>query len=155
MYPLIMTIAYTQMQSSDLSRNPNKVYSSAEREPVLLTRRDGRDLLLMSADEGSARTQLLELAAQLFSVATDEHGTRISRMCSVFPWMFSLSESGRESCTEDIFRALKGSLATSQARLVVNEVESWKETAIAMAAGMHLDVESYNAADDFVSVERP
>ncbi|MFM6980240.1 MAG: prevent-host-death protein [Micrococcales bacterium] len=131
-----MSITVENVQSSELSRNSAAVFSAAEKAPVLVTRRDGEDLVLMSKREASARGQLLELAARLLAVITDERGSLISRMSGAFPWMHALSDEDKAQCTSDLVRAAQASFATDQSYFAMQEINAWKETASAVAAGL-------------------
>ena len=123
-------------QSSELNRGSAKVFSAASDSPVLVTRRDGENFVLMSEAEAEAQTQLLEFAAQLIAVTTNENGSLAERMTDRFPWMFALSERERETCADDLVRAARASFATGEAQLAIAELTAWKETATALAEGL-------------------
>lgn len=149
-----MTAAHMHtFQSSELSRNARAVFSAAEEQPVDVTRRDGDDLVLMSKREADSREQLLQLAAQLIAVSTDDRGTLGERMAQVFPWMLALSAADRETCAKDLLSAARASFATGRAHLAAAELVSWKETAIALADG--LAGTQVDWLDAGIVVERP
>lgn len=139
--------------SSELSRNSTKVFAAAEDHPVDVTRRDGEDLVLMSKREADAREQLMQFAAQLIAVATDDHGSLADRMADRFPWMLALSGADREACAADLLNAARASFATGQAHLAVAELIAWQETANSIAAG--LQSVAVDWLDQGVKVERP
>lgn len=130
------TIATRTRRSSDLSRHSAEVFAEAEEHPVTVTRRDGESLVLMSQREAEGRARLLELAAQLITVTTDDTGTLASRMTKAFPWMLALSEADRARCAQDLVDAARASFAVDQPHLALTELMSWKETATALAAGL-------------------
>ena len=130
-------------RSSDLSKRSAEVFAEAEQHPVTVTRRDGESLVLMSAREAQRRAQLLELAAQLITVATEGVGSLGERMARAFPWMLALSQADRELCSQELIDAARASA----------EFTAWKETATAIAAGLG-DVET-DWLDDNEPVERP
>ena len=140
-------------QSSELSRNATRVFAAAEDQPVEVTRRDGEDLVLMSKSEAAARDQLLQLAATLIGVATDTRGTLAERMADAMPWMLALSPQDQETCAHDLVRAARASFSTGQAHLAVAELNSWLETAPAVAAG--LGTSPVEWLETAVEVERP
>lgn len=123
-------------QSSDLSRHSSQVFLAAEGEPVDVTRRDGEDLVLMTKREAAARDGLLELAATLVTVATDEQGTLADRLSNALPWMLALTPQDRATCARDVLNAARASFATGQSHLAAAEITSWRETATAVAAGL-------------------
>lgn len=151
--PLGVGPAIATRRSSDLSKHSAEVFAEAEDHPVLVTRRDGESLVLMSQREAEGRTRLLSLAAQLITVAFDDAGSLAQRMTRAFPWMHALSSADQESCAQDLVDAARASFATDQPHLATIELTSWKETATAVAAGLGgADVEWLDTAD---TVERP
>lgn len=150
-----MSLAFAAhtVHSSELSRNAPKVFAAADEHPITVTRRDGESLVLMTEREAAARQALLEIAAQLMAVATDDRGTLADRMAEQFPWMYALDAVGRAECAEALIRAARASFATSQVHLALAEINAWRETAIAVAAG-HRDQE-VEWLEHPVPVERP
>lgn len=139
--------------SSDLSRHAPRVFAAAEENPVDVTRRDGEDMVLMTKREADARDQLLQIAAQLIAVATDERGTLAERMADRFPWMLALDEEDRRTCAKDLLEAARASFATGQSYRAVAEMTAWRETAIALASG--LGSSALEWLDEPTAVERP
>ena len=131
-----MATLTTQFQSSELSRNSLRVFSAAEQAPVLVTRRDGEDLVLMTERESDARRELLNLAAQLIAVTTDDRGSLAERMANIFGWMHALTPEGQAKCAISLVNAARASFATEQAHLAIAELTAWRETALALAAGL-------------------
>ena len=131
-----MSTLTEQFQSSELSRNSLRVFNAAEQSPVQITRRDGEDFVLMTEREADARRQLLELAAGLIAVTTDDRGTLAERMANMFPWMLALTPDGQAQCADDLVKAARASFATQQAHLAIAELTAWRETALALAAGL-------------------
>jgi PHD/YefM family antitoxin component YafN of YafNO toxin-antitoxin module len=134
-----MTDLLEKFQSSDLNRNPTKVFDAAEHNPILVTRRDGEDLVLMSEREATARRKLVELAAELIAVTTDDRGTLVERMSDRFPWMMALKVEDRARCAKDLVDAARASFATQQAHLAIAELTAWRETSSAVAEGLSLN----------------
>ncbi|QTX03659.1 prevent-host-death protein [Agromyces archimandritae] len=147
------TLSSRSFNSSDLSRNAPRVFEAAEDHPVAVTRRDGEDLVLMSKREADAREQLLQLAAQLIAVTTDDRGSLADRMADRFPWMLALSPADRANCARELVDAARASFATGQAHLAASELIAWQETASAVAAGLGFTPVDW--LDDAERVERP
>lgn len=150
---LAATTSNRTFHSSDLSRHAPKVFIAAEDHPVDVTRRDGEDLVLMSKREANAREQLLEFAASLLAVATDDRGSLADRMSNSFPWMLALSPEDRVDCAKDLLDAARASFSTGQAHLAVAELTAWRETAAAVAAGLGRTPVEW--LEDDVPVRRP
>lgn len=143
----------TTFQSSELSRASAEAFAAAADHPIQITRRDGEHLVLMSESADRARASLLELAAQLIAVTTSAEGTLANRMSDRFPWMLALSQIDRETCASEIVAAARASFATNQPHLAIAELNAWRETATAIAAG--LGKETIEWLDDAETVERP
>lgn len=124
-------------RSSDLSKHSAEVFAEAEKHPVTVTRRDGQSLVLMSLHEANSRAGLLELAAQLVTASLGDSESFTERMTQAFPWMFALSPADRITCAHDLANAARASFATEQPHLALAELTSWRETAIAIAAGLN------------------
>jgi len=148
-----MSLTLNSMKSSDLSRNPAKVYSEAEKEPVLLTRRDGEDLIVMNAKEATSRTWLMELASQLLGVATVRGGTLVERMATVFPWILVFDEAERAKCVAEILESTRIALGTEQPLRAYVTFHGWKDSAEYMAEGL-FEQEAY-WLEKPITVERP
>ena len=118
-----------------------------------VTRRDAESLVLMSQRESEARDRLLELAAQIIAATTDDRGTLADRMAERFPWMLALSPDDRATCAADLVRASRASFATGQAFLAIAEMEAWRATAEAIAAG--IDSTATEWLTQSVRIERP
>lgn len=140
-------------RSSDLSKHSAEVFAEAVDHPVMVTRRDGEALVLMSKREAEGRSRLLNFAAQLITVTLDDNGSLAERMSKAFPWMLALSPADRVTCAQDLIDAARASFSTDQPHLAIAELTSWKETATAVAAGLgSVDV---GWLDDGEPVERP
>lgn len=139
--------------SSEVSRNPAAVFEAAEQHPIRVTRRDGDDLVLMSQREADARESLLDFAAQLIAAMTDDTGALAQRLANRLPWMLALSTSDQEECAAELVTAARASFATNQVQLVTAAITSWRETAIALAAG--LGTQPVEWLTDAEVVERP
>jgi hypothetical protein len=142
-----------QVQSSELSRNPLKVFSAAEKTPVTVTRRDGEDLVLMSKKETQSIPQFHSHVAQIVCALDDENGTLVERMTRSFPWMLALEEEAQQECTHDLIRTTKAALATNAPMLAINELNAWTATAETVALG--IDFNDIDWLESPILVERP
>ena len=142
-----------KFQSSDLSRNPLKVFSAAESAPVLLTRRDGESLILMTESEAHSRDQYFELGQKIFEAALGDRGTLVERLTVAFPWMKTLNDDERNSCATDLTEAAQLSFASGHPKHLIIAMLSWKDTAYAISQGWSTDVLDW--LDESIPVERP
>ncbi|WP_237223883.1 hypothetical protein [Rothia nasisuis] len=70
------TLTYTRtFNSFELSLNLKPVFEAAESQPVLVTRRDGENLVLMTEREADERRDMFAIAAQIIAVTPLEGGS--------------------------------------------------------------------------------
>ncbi|WP_237199034.1 prevent-host-death protein [Rothia nasimurium] len=131
------TLTYARtFNSSELSRNPKPVFEAVESQPVLVTRRDGENLVLMTEHEADERRDMFLIAAQIIAATTLEGGSLAERMATVFPWMLALDTGDRELCARELIDTARAAFATNQPKTLLVGVTSWFESATALAAGL-------------------
>ena len=140
-------------QSSDLSKHSKEVFAEADQHPIIITRRDGQNLVLMSEREVKLRERALQVAAQIIAATTDDNLSLGTRMARSFDWMMALGAQSREECATELVGAARAAFSTKEYRVLLNELTAWKETATAIAAGLkNPDLEWF---DTIERVERP
>lgn len=142
-----------QVQSSELSRNPLKVFSAAEKTPVTVTRRDGEDLVLMSKRESQNLPEFHTFISQVLVALDDKNGSLVERMLKPFPWILAFDESGQEQCASELVKAAKVAMATNTPIVALTELYAWKGTAEVVALGIQL--ENVDWSEKPILVERP
>lgn len=148
-----MAKTIVQVQSSDLSRNPLKVFSAAEKAPVTVTRRDGEDLVLMSNRERKSLTEFHTYISQVLSALDGQSGTIVDRMSKPFPWILALRPEGQTECVQELLRTAKAAMALGTPALALGELYSWKATAENIALGIELEEVDWLAEP--IAVPRP
>lgn len=142
----------SKRKSSDLSKHSAEVFREAERHPVVVVRRGQETLVLMAEREVDARDELLDLAGRIVGAALED-GPLVDRLSQVFPWMLALSLKDREQCAQELIDAARAAFSTGQARRALGVLNSWRDSAEAIAAG--LDDRELDFFDEPVPVERP
>jgi len=124
--------------SSEVSRNSAAVFDAAEQHPIRVTRRDGDDLVLMSHARGRRVATACSNSPRnsVRGKRLTTTGTLAQRLADRLPWMLALSPAGQAECASELVAAARASFATNQAHLAVAAMTSWRETAIALAAGL-------------------
>lgn len=130
-----MTMVIQSMQSSELSRNPKAMLSAAEERPILVTRRDGENLILMSQRESDARNKLFDVAADFFSALSEQEGSIAERLSKRFHWMLALSQENQTECADDLMEGIRVALATRNMAPLAIKLDAWRDSAMAIAAG--------------------
>jgi hypothetical protein len=142
-----------QVQSSELSRNPLKVFSAAEKTPVTVTRRDGEDLVLMSKRESQNLPEFHTFISQVLVALDDTNGSLVERLSKPFPWILAFDESGQLQCASELVKAAKVAMATNTPMVALTELYSWKGTAEVVAMGIQFDQADWKETP--ILVERP
>jgi len=135
-YPESMSVTVEKFQSSELSRNSAKVFAVAENAAVLITRRDGEDLVLMPERDSHGRRDFYEFASLIMSALFDDRGTLVERMIDRFPWISTFKPDGREECVNALVDAARTAFATNSPRVAMMTLIPWRETAFAIAEGL-------------------
>jgi hypothetical protein len=126
-----MTMTLSRMQSSELSRNPKSVFVAAEREPVVVTRRDGEDLVLMTERESDSISNLLEYAADFFVALSSVPGSVTEKLSDRFHWMLALDETARDLCAKELLEAMRVALVSKRLEPIYIKLNAWRDTALA------------------------
>ena len=135
-YPESMSVTVEKFQSSELSRNSAKVFAVAENTAVLITRRDGEDLVLMPERDSHGRRDFYEFAALIMSALLDDRGSLVDRMIDRFPWISTFKPDGQEECVNALIDAARTAFATNSPRVAMMTLIPWRETAFAIAEGL-------------------
>lgn len=111
------------------------MFSAAEERPILVTRRDGENLILMSQRESDARNKLFDIAADFFSALSEAEGSLADKLSKRFHWMLALSQASQKECAEDLMEGIRVALATRNMAPLAIKLDAWRDSANAIAAG--------------------
>lgn len=124
------------VQSSDLSRHAKDVFAAAEQEPLEVTRRDGAPLVLTTKARSDDDDAVLDIAAELIAAVTvNEHLPLHERLAIPYPWIAMLSRDDQRQFAREIVEVARGSFALRQPRKLLLEMQAWRDSAEAIAAG--------------------
>lgn len=152
----------TEVQWSELQRDPKGVAALADQGDVRVRRRDGAALLLTREDrvastaEGAvaAARALRNLLSQLPAEAVDAAARALA---DEFPWVDVLPEADRAHFVADFVRAFQASAEMGQWSVLAQTVREWRNTAAVHAdpvlAGQLTD--PLNRDADFGAVPNP
>lgn len=131
----LMSKVIAEVQSSELSRNPLKVFTAAEKAPVTVIRRDGEDLLLMAKARAEDSSDFMVHVSRVMSALADDRGTLVERMIRQFPWIHSLDNQERSICSEDLVKTTLAAVSVNAPQSALRKLSSWEETAYATSMG--------------------
>lgn len=124
------------VQSSDLSRHAKDVFAAAEQEPLEVTRRDGKPLVLTTKERSDDDEAVLDIAAQLIAAVTiNEELPLPDRLAIPYPWLKLLSRADQQRFAREIVEVARGSFSLRQPRRLLLEMQAWRNSAEAIAAG--------------------
>ncbi len=142
------------VQSSDLSRHAKDVFAAAEQEPLEVTRRDGKPLVLTTKERSDDDEAVLDIAAQLIAAVTvNEHLPLHDRLAIPYPWLKMLSRADQQRFAREIVDVARGSFSLRQPRRLLLEMQAWRNSAEAIAAGW--ETTEPELLDEPVVVEKP
>jgi hypothetical protein len=124
-----MTNTYIEFNASDLNRNPAKVFDTAGRHPVLLRRRNGQDMILVSKRELKAREEGQEILALLITAATAPEKIPGDNLMLFFPWLTVFNVETQKDFSNLLFEAGKNFLSSGLALPLTDLVHEWRDRA--------------------------
>lgn len=122
-------------KSSDLSKHSAEVFAAAEREPISISRRDGESMVLLTESAAAEQEALLDVAAHLLAAITTVEGPVEAQLAHAFPWMHALSPAHQAECAHQLLHLAQAALSTGKSTRFFIELESWRESAMAISAG--------------------
>jgi PHD/YefM family antitoxin component YafN of YafNO toxin-antitoxin module len=120
---------------TDFLRKPKQVIEMTESGPVRISRRDGADLVVISADELEQTQRGFALAGQLLR-GEQEFGDLSKALASQFAWVALLSETEREAFATEIRDQLWSAVQLGKYTALLRTFNRWLETADAYASGL-------------------
>jgi hypothetical protein len=147
----------TEVQWSQLQRDPKSVAALADEGDVRVRHRDGADLLLtredrvLSASEGSvaAARALRNVLAHL------PHDVAAKALLDEFPWVDVLPEDEKAEFVTDFARAFQASAELGEWSVLAQVVREWRSTAMIHADPTLADHLSGPLDDDLGAVPAP
>jgi hypothetical protein len=121
----------TEVQWSELQRDPKAVAALADRGDVRVRRRDGASLLLVREDSATSAADGAVSAARALRTALAHlpAGDAVDVLVEEFPWVSLLPESDRLHFVLDFVRAVGASAELGKWSVLAQVLVEWKATA--------------------------
>jgi hypothetical protein len=155
-------VAVTEVQWSELQRDPKGVAALADNGDVRVRRRDGAALLLTRADRAEATAAGAVHAARalrslLAHLPKDAWAAAAQSLIDEFPWADALPEQDPREFVADFARAFHASAELGQWSLLDQTIREWRDTAAVYADPELLAqlTASLTVDDDYGPVLRP
>lgn len=147
----------TEVQWSELQRDPKGVAALADRGDVRVRRRDGVPLLLVREDRAGASAEGAVTAARALrnALAHLSAAGTLESLREEFPWLDLLPDEDRRQFAADFVRAVQASAELGRWEVLAQVLVEWKATA-AIHADPALAAELSRPIDgDFEPLPRP
>ncbi|RJO75243.1 hypothetical protein D5S18_17980 [Nocardia panacis] len=147
----------TEVQWSELQRDPKSVAALADQGDVRVRRRDGAPLLLTREDRVKAQSEGAIIAARaLRNIATHlSPEVAMTGLIDEFPWVDCLPESAQRQFVSDFVRGFQVSAELDQWSVLTQTIAEWRSTAAIRADPMLGHKLTGPIDDDFGPVPAP
>lgn len=147
----------TEVQWSELQRDPKGVAALADQGDVRVRRRDGVPLLLVREDSTVAAAVGALSAARalrnaLAHLSPDE---AVGALVEEFPWLDLMPEADRRQFTTDFVRAVGASAELGRWSVLAQVIIEWRATAAVLAGPAMADELTRPLSDDLGLVPAP
>lgn len=147
----------TEVQWSELQRDPRGVAALADEGDVRVRRRDGVALLLVREDAAAAAaTGAMSAARALRNVLAHlSSADAVAALTDEFPWLDLLPQVERRQFATDFVRAVGASAELGQWTILAQVIVEWRATAAVHADPVLLGELTVPLDGDFGSVPAP
>jgi hypothetical protein len=124
-------MATTEVQWSELQRDPKSVAALADEGDVRVRRRDGAALLLTREDRAHSASEGSVVAARALRnvLAHLPSDVAASALLDEFPWVDVLPEAEQAQFVHDFARAFQASAELGQWSVLAQTIVEWRSTA--------------------------
>ncbi|WP_216893068.1 hypothetical protein [Nocardia alni] len=121
----------TEVQWSELQRDPRGVAALADKGDVRVRRRDGASLLLIREDRAQTQSEGSIIAARaLRNIAVHlSPEVAVGGVLDEFPWVECLPKSEQRQFVVDFVRAFQASAELGQWDVLAQTITEWRSTA--------------------------
>ncbi|MCP2317169.1 hypothetical protein APR12_002509 [Nocardia amikacinitolerans] len=147
----------TEVQWSELQRDPKQVAQLADQGAVRVRRRDGAPLLLIREDRAQSESEgSITAARALRNVLVHlPHDVAARALIDEFPWVDVLPEEAQVRFVTDFARAFQASAELGEWSVLERTVHEWRSTAAIYADPTLARELSGPLDDDFGPVSEP
>ncbi|MFE3542291.1 hypothetical protein ACFXK0_04895 [Nocardia sp. NPDC059177] len=125
----------TEVQWSELQRDPKQVARLADEGDVRVRRRDGAALLLVREDRAQGQAEgAIAAARALRNVLTRlPHDVAARALLDEFPWVDHLPDDAKGEFVRDFARSFQASAELGEWSLLTQTLYEWRSTALVFA----------------------
>lgn len=147
----------TEVQWSELQRDPKSVAALADQGDVRVRRRDGAALLLTREDRASSAAEGAIAAARALRNLLSHlpSATAAEALIDEFPWVDALPEEDRLEFVSDFVRAFQASAELGEWSMLAQTIREWRNTAAIHADPQLAKQFAEPLTGDFGPVPRP
>ncbi|WP_297627561.1 hypothetical protein [Nocardia sp.] len=147
----------TEVQWSELQRDPKQVALLADQGTVRVRRRDGAPLLLIREDSATALSEGSVTAARALRNVLSHlpHDIAARALMDEFPWVDVLSEKSQAQFVKDFARAFQASAELGEWSILTQTIIEWRSTALIAADPVLAERLTRPAEGDFGPAPEP
>jgi hypothetical protein len=147
----------TEVQWSQLQRDPKSVAALADQGAVRVRRRDGAALLLTREDRASSAAEGAVSAARALRniLAHLPPETAAAALIDEFPWVDALPQVDRSHFVTDFIRAFQASAEIGEWSMLAQTIREWQSTAAVHADPHLVNQLTQPLTDDFGPIPHP
>ncbi|WP_330182518.1 hypothetical protein OHB26_01965 [Nocardia sp. NBC_01503] len=125
----------TEVQWSELQRDPKQVAQLADQGTVRVRRRDGAPLLLIREDSANAQSEGSITAARALRNVLSHlpHEIAVSALLDEFPWVDVMPPRAQAEFVRDFARAFQASAELGEWSVLAQTIVEWRSTAAILA----------------------
>jgi hypothetical protein len=118
---------------TDFLRQTGEILPELERGEIILKRRDGADIVVMSRDHWQALAESLRFFAEVCtkSQALSNSSSGSQSSWFAFPWIALLSEEDQNACVHELTQATVATLEFGRSSYLRETIDQWRATALA------------------------
>lgn len=117
-------MAVTERTLSEFLQHSGRLLPEVEKGEVLLRRRGGEDLVVMTRGQNDALSTIVRTLAAIVAGGGD-------RATAVLPWLAFLSPEDRDACLRELCEVASAAVATGQLRHLEEMLYQWEATGLA------------------------
>ncbi len=133
---------------SDFLQHSDQILPDLASGEVVLQRRSGEDLVIMTRGQSAALASTLRVFVSL-------HSRGLQSAESVLPWLALLDPRDRDACLRELGEVAVAAVLTGQLRDLQDTLYQWEATALATWDARHAGVAGSQPEDEPVPIPRP
>ncbi|MBI2755171.1 MAG: hypothetical protein HYX52_00510 [Chloroflexi bacterium] len=117
-------MAVSEHTLTEFLQHSGRVLPKTARGEVVLHRREGEDLVLMTRGQSNAVGTLLRVLVEVVDGGAD-------RASTILPWLMFLDEADRDTCLRELYDVARAAVASGLLQNLEDTLYQWEATGLA------------------------